>query len=560
MIEKEKQHINTKRLTDFIDIDRDFVEDNSGIFAIYAGTGAGKTSLIEGYHDENTDFEGLAERFKILLITSRKAKVKETTKYKEVFLDTLYDYDISHIIHNSKKNYSIVGTNAHLHTYIQKNFRATNESTYFWRAFDFVVVDEFHSIATDAAFTDCATTIYHLIQMILDEYRRNKCKTKIMLLSATPDPCKWLCDQTQAKIYDYRDRIKSLKPSCMKIFPYTQVKKIFMQQVLEGKMVIYYLAQFDKLNDLIKSAIESGISEEEIVVSISDDERKNALKKDHQLIYQNIEIFEKVLTEESVISPQFKFIITNSRCKEAININTQIDLLVIENHYSVDIEQICGRFRKGVKEAYLVSDARQFELPDAFIDEREYYESLLDNDNQELRKRISSLDIKHRAFNDDRKVKKFVECLLRQSKYRTFNLLLGQFEINTPYIKYREHYLKNLHDVEMRMNAKEQFRSSLLFYFIDINIEYCEYLDPQHHIMKWYHEKGLGTTESILNHEQFKELIEHLKKSIYLLANAPKREYEHAQRILKCYGASYKRVGRKSKADENSYKVTLDIA
>lgn len=79
-----------KYVSQLIDIERDIMPH--GITAIWSGVGSGKNGFIEGIHrevikedgtSERMDFRGLAERYRVLLITSRKAKVTETEKRHE---------------------------------------------------------------------------------------------------------------------------------------------------------------------------------------------------------------------------------------------------------------------------------------------------------------------------------------------------------------------------------------------------------------------------------------------------------------------------------------------
>ena len=77
------------------------------------------------------------------------------------------------------------------------------------------------------------------------------------------------------------------------------------------------------------------------------------------------------MSRSKVIDENIKLVITNSKNKEGININSEVDLLVVENHYYTDIKQICGRFRLGVPVALIVATPAEviviFQLPLALI-------------------------------------------------------------------------------------------------------------------------------------------------------------------------------------------------
>ena len=91
-----------KFVSDFVTIENVY---SCGVSAIWSGVGSGKNGFIEGVHEEITnkdgtttriDVIGLAEKYRVLLITSRKSKVTETEKrHKKDFYP--YLTDIRHI-------------------------------------------------------------------------------------------------------------------------------------------------------------------------------------------------------------------------------------------------------------------------------------------------------------------------------------------------------------------------------------------------------------------------------------------------------------------------------
>ena len=70
-----------RRLTDYISVE-ELIESPHNIIAIWAGTGSGKTTLIEGA-------DGLVTKAKVDITTSRTAKVKESTANNNQLLDRM---------------------------------------------------------------------------------------------------------------------------------------------------------------------------------------------------------------------------------------------------------------------------------------------------------------------------------------------------------------------------------------------------------------------------------------------------------------------------------------
>ena len=68
-----------RKVLDVIDVGADLAP--YGFSAIYSGVGTGKNTFIEGLLTEDGTFKGgLSSRHRVLLVTSRKAKVEETFK------------------------------------------------------------------------------------------------------------------------------------------------------------------------------------------------------------------------------------------------------------------------------------------------------------------------------------------------------------------------------------------------------------------------------------------------------------------------------------------------
>ena len=103
-----------KFVSDFVTI-----EDvcSCGVSAIWSGVGSGKNGFIEGVHEKTTnedgtmvriDVDGLAEKYRVLIITSRKAKVTETEERHAKDLSP-YLTDIRHIDDVNFDEYDLYG-------------------------------------------------------------------------------------------------------------------------------------------------------------------------------------------------------------------------------------------------------------------------------------------------------------------------------------------------------------------------------------------------------------------------------------------------------------------
>ena len=132
-----------KYLSEVIDYERD-IEPYS-LIEIYAGVGAGKDHWVTDLVEQ----QGKS----ILLITSRKAtaqaQANEIDGDRWINSERLSCQGIG--IKSQKK---VVVTNAGLEKFVKEKYDPNNEKTHIWKYFDLIILDEAHSLVTDATFTD----------------------------------------------------------------------------------------------------------------------------------------------------------------------------------------------------------------------------------------------------------------------------------------------------------------------------------------------------------------------------------------------------------------------
>ena len=166
-----------RKVLDVIDVGADLAP--YGFSAIYSGVGTGKNTFIEGLLTEDGTFKGgLSSCHRVLLVTSRKAKVEETFKRHgngiKNFTNQIYDKeDIAYSWEIEEQGKSVVCTNAHFANRL-KHVRMDDSNYYFWEQFDYIIFDEFHSIVMDATFTENC----HLIKFFLDFFYERYVKDK----------------------------------------------------------------------------------------------------------------------------------------------------------------------------------------------------------------------------------------------------------------------------------------------------------------------------------------------------------------------------------------------
>lgn len=571
LMEKEGDSMSRKKkekfVSDFVTIDD---VCSCGVTAIWSGVGSGKNGFIEGVHEEiknndgtttNINVVGLAEKYRVLLITSRKAKVTET---KERHAEDLSPYltDIRHIDDvnfDEYDNKSLVCTTAHIKRRIEKDYSPSDLAPEpFWKKFDFVVIDEFHSLIADATFSDTAFIMKCFIDKIYADcikgQKADEIKPKMIFMSGTPHTTEKLIADFEYKKYDLLNKAKYVKPKNLNFTYYKQAISDIQTTLKRGGTVVYYMCLLDKIQELITVAKEVGIDETQIAVSVSNHDTIKRIKADYpDTIYSNLKTIEDSLSSRMVIPDDIKFFITNSKNKEGININTTPDLLVIEHHYIDDIIQICGRFRNGVKKAKVIYDSHQFRLPLSYYREEEYQReqgvSAANNYFLKLAEE-QNVNLSLIAPYHNKELKGFIEYIEKSTPFVRYNPFASKFEMNECYIQAKRDYDSGLYEFDELMNDYAIGKSITLsgFFYDGMHITYTASDEPIYVIKKYFSDNGWEFGVTIFNEKQGKKMLKELIK----FHNAqPKTEPKNHTKLgnllhyFKCKKVQYGRAAKK---------------
>jgi len=544
--------LEKKRVSDLIVAERDLLP--YGVTAIYAGVGAGKNTFVEGYHKEDGDYIGLSEKYKVLLITSRKAKVLETKANTDNFLSDLRQFPNISAEEIQKIDKSIVCTNAHIQRIIEHEYSNMTQEKKFWERFNFVIVDEFHSLVTDATF---AASSYHVRWLIEEINEKNletgaEAKPRIILMSGTPEPASDIVRSLSANVLDYRKTAINVKPKKITFLYYQTASNAMLSTLRKQQRVVYFMCGFQNLKDLIENAMKAGLTQKQIAVSVSDEKTNTMLKEKYPEIYANKEQTEEELVQYSRIPENVLFFITNSKNKEGINIKSDVSLLVMENHYTVDIQQICGRIRNGQHECIIVADAGQFVLECEYSKEEEYWRNHgLQSANDHLKEIAKACGFQK---NDDagwyEEIMEFRRYIESRTKYVRFNPFRNQFEMNECYIQARKYYSYKVNQLESFVDDMLTYGDSrenlgdIDAYFRDIPVRVEKVAQPEKYIETYFREHGYVFGETRLTKEQKQQLFEDLQgfaKNHPLLNQKPKGQFN---RLLGYFGCRQEEVGR----------------
>lgn len=150
--------------------------------------------LISGFDSGKNHWveNDLMQKHNVLLITSRKAKVKErmseTGLSNCLNLNKLADDEIRRILlEDHIKYHNATCNNWQIEYYMKNVYKSGDPSTYLWQFFDHIIIDEIiideaHSLATDATFCDAP---FYVLEFIKAAYTQGK--SKIIMMTATPN-------------------------------------------------------------------------------------------------------------------------------------------------------------------------------------------------------------------------------------------------------------------------------------------------------------------------------------------------------------------------------------
>ena len=326
------------------------------LIELVSGVGSGKNYWVENI---------LMKKQRVLLITSRKSKVEETIE--RVGVDNCLNLSIReqktimYLFENDTRYGSCICNPWQIEYYMKDKYISGDYRTYLWNFFDIIVVDEAHSLATDAIFCNAP---FYLLDFIKAACRQSN--KKIILMTATYEPIKNLIIEKNSKNYafwDFTEQCENIIPSKLEYMTRETALKSILQKYKRdpnGKWHAVYFATKTKhiKNNIVPYLIEEGIPEENIAVSFSSVEAEEGFS---DILLQNKTRTENYLKTHEDIPDDIKVFITTSRNKEGINIKNDefIWNIIIESHWIDEIQQMWGRVRSPINRFMLVYDASQ---------------------------------------------------------------------------------------------------------------------------------------------------------------------------------------------------------
>ena len=483
---------------------------------LISGVGSGKN-----YWSEND----LMEDKRVLLITSRKAKVEE--RVEQVKLDKclrishLEERELADSITANKISQSCICSNSQIEWYMKNVFVKDYEQSHLWRFFDVIILDEAHSLATDATYSDAP---FYVLDFLKATYQMTD--LPIVLMTATPKPVTGLipvADKSKVNYLDLRKKCRNIKPKHIALSTcdgcIESIITNYNKDEFGNHKIIYFVNHVKTMYDvLIPRLIEAGIPEEIIAVSYSVkyDTNDNTVTDDRDSNFSETILRNKMITEEYLkthedLPDNIKIFITTSKNKEGINIDNDKYKWVMyaESHWDDELMQMYGRVRTGVDWLYIAFDATQHvtSYPEYELD---YYMSKATvksvNKAFDAWCNVKEFPLENRYMNSDTR-KKITE-VLNKFQYLNYSTYEDKFVFYTGRKFGKENCILSLREFEILIDDIMNYGHSEIDYFWGMPFYYYEheFMPVNMLFEKYLEEKGIAEG-SVITKEKRDDLL-----------------------------------------------------
>lgn len=349
-----------KHLSDVINFEKDIRPYR--MVQIIAGVGAGKNywvNQVVANHKHQID-EHSYRKSNVLLITSRAA----TANAQAEKLGADRWVDIEELFDSNKKggfgeqrysDYKCIVTNSGIESFIKNRYSKSDEKTHIWNYFDYIVLDEAHSLTADATFTNAPFYVERFIRWSLE--MNPKCK--VILMTGTADSIQWFFNSIrlpheQINLIDKMEECTHVSPEIVTPITSDAAFTNLLYHYKKGDRVIYFARHITTIKYLVKKLTKQGVSESDIGIAYSDKHRDADFSV--SLVKQKEEI-RKNLIEKEMLPDNVRIFLSTSQNKEGVNINNEdIKVMFAESTLRSALIQMAGRVRKGLSIFYVVYD------------------------------------------------------------------------------------------------------------------------------------------------------------------------------------------------------------
>lgn len=254
---------------------------------------------------------------------------------------------------------SIACTNAAIEKFLQKNYTPFDARSHLWERFDFIVLDEAHSVLADSTYQSAPFYVFQLVNKVIKENKKGNCGCKVIIMTGSPKILSSFHTPKNGHNIDLMEQCRNVRPEKLSFVDSLEAQKDLLRRLDNGERTIYFANHITTIFE-IYSLLPPEL-QEATAFSFSSEERLDPTKPDQKVLYERMRATEKFIAEKQEIPENIKLLLTTSRNKEGINIkNPDINAIYIETHAEVDIIQMAGRVREGFSTLYIITDSKGF--------------------------------------------------------------------------------------------------------------------------------------------------------------------------------------------------------
>lgn len=481
-LRQNKKNRSEKLVEEVVDYDQDIAPYR--IVCLIAGVGSGKTryfmDTMTGNAQKNIPHKITA------VIESRKSKVEELqTRYdlqevdsgsdlfrpRSIWESTAYyddpdtaafhtiqlnhtDSEWGEFAYDKVYQHSSVCTSAYWSNSVLYNYDYNDYTTDPIYRYDLIVVDEAHSLVTDATYQTAPFGIYAFIEHYHDAWvaydenpeqnRKPRC-SNLVLITGSPEPLELLPLPAETKIIDLREQCKNVVPANIFFIDSSEARARILAQYNAGEKFLYFSNHKPVLSQLFPEMTTGELAKLEQVTAVGFSESQKStwdeLEKTSPVLYDNSQRTKQKLAAHSMIPEDIQMFFTTSCNKEGINIeNVDIDDVYVETKNFTDIIQMAGRVRHGVDRLFIIVD-----VPGYYDDElrwmANFNERILPKVNEQFQKICEPISWakklkkaereKHSDHNfeqTDKDIRTFIDFVQTRLPYILFNSYESAFQ------------------------------------------------------------------------------------------------------------------------------------
>ena len=368
-------------LSDTIDYDTDIAPYQ--FIRIYSGEGSGKNTfvnhLVKGDLLRHHDGALVPPQY-VYLISSRKAKIQETLNLEGVTYDPyvgMFDSFTNDWMVYTDERYADLGgakrieledalglsyqvclrscvcTNAKVEHDLKKHYSAGDPTVQPWKRFDMIIVDEAHSLLSDATYQSSAFYVRRLIEKTL----KNSKTCKVIVMTGSPKILERHPRIQKAHLIDRMEMCINVTPKSVRFITKEESTALQQQMLMQHeKFIAFYnhVSDILALGEKLPAEVRAGIA-----MSFSKANVLDHMKKDQDPRLQRMLDTQTYLAQHEKLPDDVYAFLSTSKNKEGINIkNKDIHAMFIDAHAELDVIQMAGRLREPVDTLYVVVDSQ----------------------------------------------------------------------------------------------------------------------------------------------------------------------------------------------------------